>query len=205
MKSFIIEQNDHLDRDIQAFFHCEYKGYQQPGNPDFLNTLKNPFNKELVFVYNEAMRKLSRIVSEDLMRIQTQLGYKRLTVCVVPRSKNEDFYKPGQRGFKQAIAQTVDTLWGIENGTDYILRHTNTRTTHLDNSGYGCDGELPYPGITKDTCTISAEVRGKDILLIDDTYTKTVNIDEDAIQALLDQGARNVYFYAVGRTYRKYP
>ena len=66
--------------------------------------------------------------------------------------------------------------------------------------GHGGDGELPYAGITKDTCNISAGIRGKDILLIDDIYTKGVNIDEDAIQALLDNGARRVYFYAVGKT-----
>ena len=44
---------------------------------------------------------------------------------------------------------------------------------------------------------------GKDILLIDDIYTKTVNIDEDAIQALLDNGARSVFFYAIGKTVSK--
>jgi predicted amidophosphoribosyltransferase len=59
---------------------------------------------------------------------------------------------------------------------------------------------LPYPGITKDTCTISDQVKGKNILLIDDLYTKTVNIDEDAIQALLDKEAKSVTFYSVGKT-----
>jgi hypothetical protein len=44
---------------------------------------------------------------------------------------------------------------------------------------------LPYIGITNATCNISDDVIGKDILLIDDIYTKTVNIDEDAIQSLL--------------------
>ena len=48
--------------------------------------------------------------------------------------------------------------------------------------------------------TISDLVRGKDIVLIDDLYTKTVNIDEDAIQALHDNGARSVIFYSVGKT-----
>ena len=50
------------------------------------------------------------------------------------------------------------------------------------------------------TCRISDEVIGKDILLIDDLYTKTVNIDEDVIQALLDSGAKSVFFFAIGRT-----
>jgi phosphoribosylpyrophosphate synthetase len=66
------------------------------------------------------------------------------------------------------------------------------------------DGEKPYPGITKDTCKISDNVRGKDILLIDDLYTKTVNIDEDAIQALLNKGAKSIVFYAVGKTVSRY-
>lgn len=94
----------------------------------------------------------------------------------------------------------VDQLPNFKNGTIYIVRHTNTRTTHLDRNGEGGDGNLPYPGITKDTCTISEQVNGKDILLIDDLYTKSVNIDEDAIQALMDKGANSVTFYSVGKT-----
>lgn len=62
---------------------------------------------------------------------------------------------------------------------------------------------MPYPGITKATCTISEEVRGKDILLIDDLYTEGVNIDEDAIQALLDNGAVSVIFYSLGKTLKR--
>ncbi|MDI9366643.1 MAG: hypothetical protein QM541_16925 [Flavobacterium sp.] len=88
----------------------------------------------------------------------------------------------------------------FENGTKYIIRHTHTRTTHLDRNGEGGEGNLPYPGITKDTCTISEQAKGKDILLIDDLYTKRVNIDEDAIQALIDNGANSVTFYSFGKT-----
>ena len=66
-------------------------------------------------------------------------------------------------------------------------------------------GDMPYPGITKKTCDISEEVKGRDILLIDDLYTRTVNIDEDAIQALLDNGAESVVFYSIGYTMRQIP
>lgn len=97
------------------------------------------------------------------------------------------------------------TLDGLSNGTDFITRHTNTRTTHLDRSGYGGEGPMPYPGIAADTCHISPDVVGKDILLIDDIYTRTVNIDEDMIQALLDAGARSVRFYAVAKTLKRWP
>ena len=37
-------------------------------------------------------------------------------------------------------------------------------------------------------------------MLIDDIYTLGVNVVEDCIQALYDRGARQVIFYAVGRT-----
>jgi predicted amidophosphoribosyltransferase len=62
---------------------------------------------------------------------------------------------------------------------------------------------LPFPGITRQTCSISNKVKGADILLIDDIYTPTINIDEDAIQALMDAGAKSVTFYAVAKTVGK--
>lgn len=66
--------------------------------------------------------------------------------------------------------------------------------------GFVNDGSDPYPGISIDTCSFSASINGRDILLIDDIYTKTVNIDEDMIQALLNNGANTVTFYAIGNT-----
>lgn len=95
-------------------------------------------------------------------------------------------------------------LNGFIDGTHDIIRHTDTATTHLARSGHGGSGELPYVGITKDTCNISDDVIGQDILLIDDLYTKTVNIDEDCIQALLDKGAKSVIFYSIGKTLSRY-
>ena len=204
MKSFIIEKNNYLDRDIQAFYHCDYVGFNKPTNPDYLNTLKNNRNIYSRAHLQNAINELGTILRADLPKIREFLGNTELSVCVIPRSKQESHYHYEQRLFKHAISYIAKQLNGFQDSTDSITRHTNTRTTHLDNSGYGGDGELPYPGITLDTCTISPDVQGKDILLIDDIYTKTVNIDEDAIQALLTQGARNVYFYAVGRTPRKY-
>lgn len=95
-------------------------------------------------------------------------------------------------------------LNGFIDGTHDIIRHTDTTTTHLARSGHGGAGELPYVGITKDTCNISDDVIGQDILLIDDLYTKTVNIDEDCIQALLDKGSRSVIFYSIGKTLSRF-
>ena len=42
----------------------------------------------------------------------------------------------------------------------------------------------------------------RNILLIDDLYTYSINIDEDMIQALYDNGANKVIFYSIG--YLKY-
>jgi len=58
---------------------------------------------------------------------------------------------------------------------------------------------MPFPGITIATCEISPNVKGRDVLLIDDIYTPGVNIDEDAINALRNAGTNTVAFYAIGR------
>lgn len=135
----------------------------------------------------------------DLPKILKQIPKTNLTVCVIPRAKVN--YNSNQLLFKSTVSDVVNRLNGFANGTNYIVRQTDTKTTHLKRgiSGGG-SGSSPYPGITKDTCSISNNVRSKEILLIDDLYTKTVNIDEDAIQALLDKGAKQVIFYAVGKT-----
>ena len=65
------------------------------------------------------------------------------------------------------------------------------------------DGERPYPGITKETCRINADmIRDQNVILIDDIYTSGVNIDEDCIQVLFESGAKGVMFYAVAYTRR---
>ena len=122
-----------------------------------------------------------------------------LTICIVPRSKSESTYNHNQLLFKKVVQYIIAEL-GFQDGSNYIVRHTDTRTTHLAHTQFAGNGDMPYPGITRKTCTISPEVTEKDILLIDDIYTSNVYIDEDAIQALLDNGANSVKFYAVGKT-----
>src|SRR5690606_27015264 len=120
-----------------------------------------------------AQQRLSSIIRQDLSQILQQVGKNNLTVCVVPRSKMEGYYRADQLLFRAVISDVVAQMSNFENGTNFIVRHTNTRTTHLDRNGQGGDGNLPYPGITKDTCTISEQVNGRDVLLIDDLYTKS--------------------------------
>ncbi len=191
---------------IDAFYHDDYQG----GNSErrvtigtvenIITTLKNQFQDKSDDVLTRAKNGLIQILKTDLPQIVNRTGKRNLTVCVIPRAKAEASYSSNQLLFKQSVRTAVSEVNGFSDGTAFIIRHTNTRTTHLDRSGYGGDGHLPYPGITKNTCTISSNVRGRDILLIDDLYTESINIDEDAIQALLDNGANSVFFYSLGKT-----
>jgi hypothetical protein len=200
MQQFTIEPNEFLKNTTQAFYHQDYIAFKAPGNPDFINHLKNQFGDTNIDVLKSSETEFEKILCEDLPQIKSLCGKSNLTVCVIPRAKAENSYLSNQLLFKKVISNIVDKLVGFSNGTTYIIRHTNTRTTHMDKSSHGGDGDLPYAGITKNTCRIDDQVRGKDILLIDDIYTKTINIDEDCIQALLDKGANSVIFYAVGKT-----
>ena len=193
-----------LKQDTEAFYHADYNG---GGSWKILNSIENliwtlkndvePFPDRL----KNVIPQFDRILLQDLPQILQTINKRNLTVCVVPRSKAESYYREDQLLFREVISIVVDKLPNFDNGTKYIIRHTNTRTTHLNKNGG--DGNLPYPGITKDTCTISKQVKGKDILLIDDLYTKSVNIDEDAIQALLDNGANSVILYTIGKTVKQ--
>lgn len=200
MNKFIIYPNQYLKQNIQGYYHDDYHGggnYRIEGIiENIITTFKNdipPYkNKETLQL---AINRLITILKEDLSLFQQN----DLTVCMVPRAKTENKYRENQLLFKKVVQYIISEL-KFKDGSNYIVRHTNTRTTHRDRAGYGGDGDRPYPGITKKTCHISNEVNGKNILLIDDLYTKTINIDEDAIQALLDNGAKSVIFYAVGKT-----
>ena len=206
MNSFVICPNDYLKQEIQAFYHSDYHG----GDAELRNTigtteniictLKNQFQDKSNEVLNQAVNNLIQILKIELPEILKKTGKNNLTVCLIPRAKALTYYSANQLVFKKALSLLISKLNGFSDGINFIIRHTDTKTTHLERSGYGGTGKLPYIGITKETCTISDNVKGKDILLIDDLYTRTVNIDEDAIQALLDKGAKSVVFYSLGKT-----
>ena len=198
-----------LTKKVQAYYHDDYHGGDQELRDtagtveNIITTLKNQFKDRSTDNLLMAAKFMIRILNADLPQILRMTEKCEFVVCAIPRSKAENTYINEQLLFKKAIQASVKNLNSFIDGTNYIVRHTDTRTTHMDKSGYGGVGNLPYPGITKDTCTISDKVRGKDILLIDDLYTASVNIDEDAIQALFDNGARSVIFYSLGKTIRR--
>ncbi len=201
MNKFTISKNRYLKMDIDAYYHTNYTGFQSINNPDYINDLKNTFNSFSQDKLKSATRQLKKVLKKDLPKISNKLNINNLTVCVVPRAKAQYTYKKNQLLFKSTIRKVLKKLDNnFYDGTKYIKRHTDTKTTHLSHTKYGGKGKMPYPGITNKTCDISNDVKDKDILLIDDIYTKTVNIDEDVIQALLKKGAKSVTFYVIGLT-----
>ena len=206
LKVHQIESNEYLSKQTLAFYSFYYRGYGKMYNPDFINNLKNQFANYSPEKLKSAYMNLLRVVVRDFLYITNILTNECLTVVCIPRSKAEDEYIPNQQLFRTGIQQAVKYLHekkgiGLLDGTHYISRHTNTKTTHLSKSPLiNNDGRMPYVGITKDTCEINPNVKNRDILLVDDIYTKTINIDEDAIQALYDAGAKSVTFYSVCKT-----
>jgi|688.fasta_scaffold232577_2 hypothetical protein len=200
---FNIEPNSFLNTEIRTYYNTYFYGYGKPQNPDYLNVLKNDNHQNWSNTQlTNAANQLKNVLLTDLPQIE-DIERKSFTVCVVPRAKADNTYRPNQLLFKATVRNAVIQLGnGFVDGMDYITRHTNTRTTHLRNAmeGFVNDGRAPYAGITMETCNFSKNINGRDILLIDDIYTRTVNIDEDAIQALLTNGANSVTFYAIGNT-----
>lgn len=204
MTPFTISRNNYLSQDVQAFYHTDFGGVGSPNNPNYLYKIKNdPHHNWSDDWIRQAQRQLLQVLQADLPAVYKSLGHRELVVCVVPRAKAENTYRQNQLLFKATVSNAVNNLGGgLIDGTNFIQRHTNTKTTHLRNpiDGFDNDGPNPYVGITNDTCNISNNVKSKNVLLIDDIYTRTINIDEDAIQALLTKGANSVSFYAIGKT-----
>jgi hypothetical protein len=204
MTPFTILRNKFLTQDIQGFYHTDFGGIELPNNPNYLYKLKNdPHHSWTEFRMQEAQQQLLAVLLNDLPNVLAQTNRNSLTVCVVPRAKADATYRPDQLLFKATVRSAVISLGNsFVDGTNLIIRHTNTKTTHLRRpmDGFVNDGTEPYPGVSLDTCSFSAIINSRDILLIDDIYTRTVNIDEDMIQALLSNDANSVTFYAIGNT-----
>jgi beta-phosphoglucomutase-like phosphatase (HAD superfamily) len=203
MNSFQLLPNSFLKSSVIAFYSCAYTRMGQPGNPDYLNYLKNQMNNFSQNTLLASINMLRDVLLLDIPAIYEQIGKCPLVVCVIPRAGALSSYAQNQLLFIRTVSDVINQLqtkYQFINGTTYIQRHTSTMTTHLEQTSWHPTGDMcPFPGITKATCHISSQVKGQDILLVDDIYTPGVNIDEDAIQALLDEGAKSVTFYAIGR------
>lgn len=193
-----------LKRPIVGYFHDWYYTYEDPRTKiNYVVTLKNDLLKRTHSEIHFAMHRLLPVLVEDFAQIAKESADRKLTVCGVPRSKAECSYDRWQTGLKRTIRKAVSQNPDLVDGLDFIVRETDTCTTHLmKRARHGGSGEMPRPGLIRDTCRLSSDIHGRDILLVDDIYTPGVGIDEDALQTLLDAGARSVVFYSVGYTYQ---
>ncbi|MCL2061190.1 MAG: amidophosphoribosyltransferase [Firmicutes bacterium] len=197
MKVFEIKQNKYLNRDVLGVYHCDYLGYQKKDNPDYINHLKNAKKKSEMDLVKDFIAAYEAI-KPDLQELVKKIKNPKLMVCCVPRSKADSSYANSQLLFRKVVSCVADEL-DLTDGTMAIKRIKDTKVTHnwrLEDN----NGNAPYVGITRDTCRFDTkQIRGKDIILVDDIYTKGINIDEDCIQALFDLGAKNVILYIVAK------
>ncbi len=204
----VIEPNGCLNKRIVAFYDCAYTRPDHEGSgfslrvSDAIRTLKNTFNSENDNKLFRAKNYIRAIATTDLKQIIKQQRIENPIIVCVPRSKA--VFSDKQLLFRKAISEAADNNNTVAtNGAEYIRRVRNTKTTHLANTKKGDmsgDGDMPYPGITNDTCRLIGSVSGRNVILVDDIYTKTVNIDEDCCQFLLDNGAKSVTLYTICKT-----
>lgn len=199
MKEFTIKANSYLGADIKGYYNCDYVGYQKNGNPDFINRLKNMTRKSSELDLVKDFIAVFERASLDLAEIIKKENYSDCVIVVAPRSKAETHYTQSQLLFRKAVSCVADKL-NLKNATSAIKRTKDTKTTHswrMENN----TGEMPYVGITKDTCEINeSAIFNRDVVLVDDIYTEGVFVAEDCIQTLLDLGAKNVILYVIAKT-----
>lgn len=208
-------------KDSPVYFTDYYTGMGTEGNPDYINHLKADDNLGYVYLgghdgsrwlWNMNAASLAyRVLEYSLSTLVEQgLAPKNPTVCYVPRAKREEHYSSYQLAFKQVLRDVVRDL-GYNDGIDYIQRVKNMPTTHRkDESLCYFEGD-PVIEVEKNdqvnfmaqSCTFSEEIRGKDIILVDDIYTRGVNIDEYAYRSLLEAGAKSVILYTLACTYKR--
>jgi len=204
--SFNINPNNFLKINTIGYYNCDYTRFNMPNNPNFLNMLKNTYGNTDINELIKARDIVCNILQIDITDIINNSGISNWVIVCVPRARAFKNYQANQLMFREAVNNAVNKINGAINGLDYIIRTKDTYTTHLGNAtkkGHfpWNTGPEPYPGITRDTCSIDEDkIKDQNIILIDDIYTNTVNIDEDCIQALYDKGAKNVLLYVIGYT-----
>lgn len=201
---FEIQRNRYLRNTLMGYYSIDFLSYGQSGVLSFLHILKNNYLSEKGIDLIDAKDEASDKIYNFLLDYKKYKIIENMLVCRIPRSKT--YFEESQLYFQQAIKEAValanrNLNNRLIDGIKYITRIKDVATTHLSRNQQEEDDDImPYPGITKDSCSISNEVRGRTILLIDDIYTLGVGVVEDCIQALYDKGAKEVIFYAVGRT-----
>ncbi|MCZ6168579.1 hypothetical protein [Campylobacter ureolyticus] len=202
MYKFEIQSNRYLKNSMIGYYDRDMESLYVGGETP-MHTLKNMKLNTSVQELLDAKNEMKSAIKKFLVRFAFSGDDDKIYVCIVPRSKAS--FNEKQLYFKKAVQESVKEFNlpnHILDGTDFIIRVKDTKTTHIKRELAGFDniGSEPYPGIAKDTCRFHFPIKGKQILLIDDIYTIGCNVDEDFIQTLYDFGASRVFFYAVGRT-----
>ncbi len=209
MKQYELTRGNFLREPVQGYSHGSYvkRGNDDPALSherdvsEAVRILKNTYGREQDAKLTQAKNVVQEQVRRDLDHLIARLNLEHPVVVCAPRSKADFLEK--QLLFQSAVSNASQELEGVEDGAFYIKRIENTKTTHLKNTRKGDlsgDGDLPYPGITEETCDLLGDVQDKTVILVDDIYTKTVNIDEDCCQFLLDHGASDVLLYTLCKT-----
>jgi len=210
--SFRIENNEFMDKQINAYAHGLYIPYKSSYASD-LTRLILDIKGSTVCDIDAVKEKASAIIKNDLDLIITSIDkYKKSRPIIISmtRSKPDNFWEEHALQFRVSISMALknssvkikksNEIWAID-GVNYIKRIKETQTTHLAHSKISKNnGPAPYRGITKDTCILNGDINNKYIILIDDIYTPNVCVDEDCIQYLYDNGARDVLLYVLGIT-----
>lgn len=203
-----IQSNAYLSRDIKHYWRYRYVSAAYDNDSadgcvsGDIRTLKNQFRTEKISDLQDCSQRIEKEISEGLNFLVQELEVvnQPRVVVAVPRSKST--FMADQLYLIKAISDAIPQQL-VENGAYFIKRHSDTKTTHLTKTKKGDmsgTGDLPYPGITQNTCILQGNVRGKNVILIDDIYTHGVNIDEDCAQFLFDNGAKNVVLYTLCKT-----
>ncbi len=119
MKQFQINVNNYLARPTKAFFRVQYLGMGRPGNPDYLNDLKNTFNSFPMNKLQNAAQDLHNVLCEDLLQISESLGLSSVVACIVPRAKSENSYHANQKLFRTTVQGVIPHISGMIDGTNY--------------------------------------------------------------------------------------
>ena len=220
MEEYIIyADNYYLKKNTKAYYTLDYYGGKYSEDTEFIRIFKNTYDDKQIEELNNAKTRAERILRPALQEIMKREKFDICTVVAVPRSKAFNTYLPRQLYLIDAIGNAAQSFNNVIDGTKYIERHANTKTTHIRSREVGRmtaqgyivfgenanDGPEPYPGITQDTCNInSAYIKGQTIILVDDIYTENCHVDEDCIQALYNVGAKEVVFYSLAKTVRRY-
>lgn len=196
------------------YFTDLYTRMGEEGNPDYINALKadNATAKTGSILQKNAASLAYKVLQYSLSTlVEKGLVPKDPTVCYVPRAKREEHYVLRQLIFKHVLRDVVTDL-GYNDGIDYIRRVKNMPTTHRKDESYCYFVGNPQievkvnreENFIAQSCSFSEEIRGKDIILVDDIYTYGVGIDEYTLLSLLEAGAKSVVLYALACT-KKWP